>query len=74
MPPPQGIPIARRLPWSGGRSPTRECGAESADPAPAERREAELRRGEDRRPMLWKWVKEANRRSAFNRRSRGEGL
>jgi hypothetical protein len=74
MPPPQGIPLARHLPWSGSRSTAPECLEEAGEPPPAERRETEHRRGEDRRPLLWLWVKEANKRSAFNRRSRGEGL
>jgi hypothetical protein len=74
MPPPQGIPLARHLPRSGGRSPAHECREDADEPPPAERGEKEHRRGEDRRPLLWLWVKEANKLSAFNRRSRGEGL
>jgi hypothetical protein len=73
MPPPQGIPLACHLPWSGNRSPARKCGEDAGDP-PAERGETEEPRGEDRRPLLWLWVKEVNKLSAFNRRSRGEGL
>jgi hypothetical protein len=74
MPPPHGIPLACHLPWSGSRSSASECGEDADDPPPAERGETEHRRGEDRRPLLWLWVKEANKLSAFNRRSRGEGL
>lgn len=71
MPPPQGIQTAREGPRL------------TADPLPsaavpdetAESQQSEAPpRATDRRPLLWERIKEANRRSAFNRRSRGEGL
>ncbi|MDT0347073.1 hypothetical protein [Streptomyces litchfieldiae] len=75
MPPPKGIPALRQVPWRGGRSPGSDGRAgpdEEQSPEPCAVPEGP--RGEDRRPLLRKWIQEVNDLSAFNRRSRGAGL
>ena len=76
MPPPKGIPAVPRPSWLGGPPPPAgeppaghgtETAAESSPRSQAEH-------GEDRRPLLRSWIREVNRLSAFNRRSRGVDL
>ncbi|WP_129843579.1 hypothetical protein [Streptomyces sp. RFCAC02] len=72
MPPPNGIPATRQPAWRAGPSAGGETVAALPDPSSAApSAEPDEPSGKDRRPLLPQSIREANRRSAFSRRSRG---